>query len=815
MNAVLDILLQDIKFALRVYRKSPGFTFAALLALALGVGATSAVFSVADRILFRPLPYHAGEQLVSFGMLAIVVDGGEFLFAADYKDLSDANTPFQSITSWSGVEGCDITDRNPVRERCAEVDWNFLPVLGVRPVIGDTFSKADVQPGAPRKVILSYGLWRSRFAGDAHVLGKTLRLDGAPARIVGVLPASFELPTLQRADLLTPQIIFPVGWQHGSTYVLRPIGRLKNGVSLRAARAELTGVFNGMLSYVPAPFRKEVQFRVRSMRDRQMEGARLAAQTLLGAVLAVMLIACANIANMLLARAATRQTEVAIRAAVGISRARLVAQMMTESVLLALSGGIIGIGLAAIFLHLALAADRNGIPQLANATLDTRVLIVSVSLSLLSGLLFGLAPALKRPQMEALGRWRGVDTRSSVMFKHALVVTQIAVSTVLVTAAGLLVKSLWNLETQPLGMMSEHVLTAQLVLPSSRYKKPEERFAFFNQVEQQIETIPGVRAFGLSDSLPPGGWERSRPFSSIEVPGRAQHRTGTGGLVNWRYVSPGYFEALRIPLLQGRGFREEDRSSTENLCILSFPLARRLFPTRNPIGAHIRIGGTRVEIAGVVPDVKNTGLATSDNPEYYILRGRSPDETYLNNTGPVAQRTLSIVVRSAIPNATLTELIRQRIAALDATLPVDIETMHSRLSDLAAGPRFDALLLVTFAVIGLFLAAVGLYATVAYLVTQRTQEIGIRMALGATRGDVASLVLGQSAKWTIAGVGLGVLSSFATAKLLSGLLFRISARDPITLIVAAAILFVIGLVAAARPARRAASVDPMTALRSE
>jgi predicted permease len=816
MHAYGDALIQDVRFALRTYSKSPGFTFAALLALALGIGATSAVFSVTDRILFRPLPYRAGEQLVSFGMLARVVDDGEFLFAADYKNLFDADTPFQSITSWSGVEDCDITDQNPVRQRCAEVDWNFLSVLGVAPVLGQSFMQGDVQPGAPRKIILSYGVWQSRFARDRHIIGKTLVLDGAPARIAGVLPLSFELPTLQHADLLTPQVILPAGWQPGSTRVLRVVGRLKNAVSLKVARSELAEFFNNILSNVPAPFRKEVQFRVRSMRDRQMEGATLAAQTLLGSVLLVMLIACANVANLLLARAASRQTELAIRAAVGVSRARLLAQMLTESVLLALSGGIIGIALGAVFLHIAIAADPNGIPQLANASLDSRVLAISVVLSLLAGLVFGVAPALKRPRTEALGSWRSAAPRSSGTFKNVLMLAQIAVSTVLVTAAALLVRSLWNLETQPLGMQTEHVLTAHVILPSSRYRKPQERFAFFNQVEQQIGTIPGVRALGLSDSLPPGGWERSRPFSAIEVVGHALHRTGTGGLVDWRYVSPGYFEALRIPLLEGRGFREKDRSSAANLCILSVPLARRLFPAQSAVGQHVRIGeGAPFEIVGVVPAVKNTGLAAPDNPEYYILRGHSPDDTYLNSTGPVAQRTLSLVLRSAVPDATLASLVRERIAALDSTLPVNIETMPSRLRELAAGPRFDALLLVTFAGIGLFLAAVGLYATVSYLVTQRTQEIGIRMALGATPGGVAGLILTESARWTAAGVAVGVLGSLAAARLLSRLLFRVSERDPLTLVLAALCLFGIALLAAATPACKAASVDPMTALRND
>ncbi len=447
----LDALLQDIKFSLRSYRRSPGFTLTALLAISLGIGATSAVFSVTDRILFRALPYRAGQQLVSFGMLAKVVDDGEFLFASDYKDLSDTNTPFQSVTSWSGVDDCDITDRNPIRQRCAEVDWSFLPVLGIHPILGHTFSPADVQPGAPRKVILGYGVWRSHFAGDKQIVGKTLLLDGAPARIAGVLPASFELPTLQHADLLTPQIILPAGWVHGATRVLRVIGRLKPGVTLESARSQLAPFFNGILSNVPPRFRKEVQFRVRSMRDRQMGTAKLAAWTLLGAVLAVMLISCANVANLLLARAAGRQTEFVIRAAIGISRARLFRQMLTESLLLAVSGGVLGCVVGSALLRMIVWADPNGIPHLADASLDGRVLALSLALSLIAGLLFGLAPAFQRPRAEALGISRSIAPRSATIFKNTLVAAQIAFSTVLLAASGLLVRSLWNLETQSLG----------------------------------------------------------------------------------------------------------------------------------------------------------------------------------------------------------------------------------------------------------------------------------------------------------------------------------------------------------------------------
>ena len=816
MRNLLDSFLEDLRFALRSYRRSPAFTFTALLAISLGIGATSAIFSVTDRILFRALPYSADQQLVSLGMLAKVVDDGEFLFAADYKDLLDANMPFRAVTSWSGVDDCDVTDRNPVRQRCAEVDWNFLSVLGVGPILGGSFARTDVLPGAPRKAIISFHLWRSRFGADEHIIGKTLSVDGEPVRMIGVLPASFELPTLQHADLLTSQVIEPPGWRHGATRVLRVIGRLKNGITLEAARRQLDRFFTHALSFVPPQFRKEVQFRVRSLRDRQMGGFRIVAWTLFAAVLAVMLISCANVANLLLARSASRQTELAIRTAMGIGNVRLVRQMLTESVLLAVSGGIAGCLLGAVLLRIAKMVDPDGIPHLADASLDNRILAVSVGLSLFGGLLFGLVPAFQRPRMEVLGSSRSASPRASTALKNTLVTAQMALSMVLLAAAGLLARSLWNLETQTLGMESDHVLTAQLVLPSSSYRKSEERVDFFNRVERQLSSLPGVHALGLSDSLPPGGWQRSRPLSSIQIIGQPNQVTGTGGLVDWRYVSPGYFTALRIATLQGRPFNEDDRRSGMNVCILSRSLSNRLFPNHNAVGQNLRIGGgTPMEIVGVVADVKNTGLSVAGYPEYYVLRTHVPDDTYLNGTGPVAQRTLSILLRSPISNATLSALVRQEMATLNPTLPVEIQTMHGRLGELDAGPRFNALLLLAFALVGLFLASVGVYGTIAYLVSQRTQEIGIRMSLGANPAGIAGLVFRYSARWALLGVAIGIPLSLATTRMLASLLFRVSAHDAANLALTGSCLLLAALLATAFPALRAAAVDPMTALRND
>jgi predicted permease len=543
---------------------------------------------------------------------------------------------------------------------------------------------------------------------------------------------------------------------------------------------------------------------------------KLAAWTLLTAVLTVMLISLANVANLLLARMAERRTEIAIRTAIGISPTRLLCQLITESLLIAVTGGVIGCALGSLLLRFLIATDANGIPHLAEARLDTRVLAFCFALSLLAGVIFGLVPALQPLSSEFLSSSHSVAARFSTFLKNGLVTSQLALSVVLLACASLLSQSLWNLETQSLGMQTGHVLTAQLILPTSRYMQPAERIAFFNTLEQRMNTILGVRAVGLSDSIPPAGWERSRPIYSLEVVGHPRQKSGAGGMVNWRYVSPGYFEALRIPILAGRAFKEDDRRPGTNLCIVSESLAHRLLPSISAVGQQLKFHtDVPYQIVGVVPDVKNIGLAFTGAPEYYILRTHSLDDTYLNMTGPVAQRTVSIVLRGDTSDPDLISAVKQQMAIVDPNLPVQIYTMDERLSELTAGPRFYAVLLIAFSCVGLLLAAVGLYGTVSYLVTQRTKEVGIRMALGATPAEVAKLILRHSATWTFVGLAIGVPAALLASKLLSSLLFQVSARDPLTIAVSVTTLLLASLLAVVKPVRRAASVDPVSALRND
>jgi predicted permease len=804
----LDILAQDLRYAARGFVRSPTFTVAALFAIALGTGAGTAVFSVVDRILFRSLPFPDADRLVSVGFVAPIIPQ-EFMLGTDYVEWRARQRPFESLTSWAGIDDCDLTGASPVRLSCALVEASFLPTLSIQPIVGRNFTRDEDRPNATPVALLSYGLWKSRFGSDRRVVGKTIPLDGRSATILGVLPPQFELPTLEHADVVVPQAMDEAQQHRPNTgRVLQSVARLKPGVTPTQAAAALQPLFQESLQFVPGPFRKEVKLRVRSLRDRQIHDARLASWILLGAVLAVLLIACANVANLLLARAATRQRELAVRLALGAGRSRLVRQSLTESLLLAAAGGAAGCLLAAALLRIFVAIAPEGIPRLQQATVDLRVLLFTLAVSLASGIVFGLAPAMQQhPRTETLSGWRTVGA-GHYLFRHALVAAQICASLVLLTGASLLMRSLWNLQNQPLGMRTGSVLAATVTLGQKSYDLPASQLAFFEELERRLRRIPGVAHLALSDSTPLSGTARSTIYSVTDVAGRARSTEDTGGMVTWRAVTPDYFAALGIPILRGRGFEEQDRDPQQNAIILSDSLARRMFPGEDPLGKQIRPGpfreGTWLTVIGVAGNVKNSALAQPDDPEFYVVRKHAQEQL---------GRTATAILTGPIDPAAAARWVRAEVAALDPSLPVNIETLDQRVGKLAERPRFNAWLLGLFAAMGLLLAAIGLYGVVSFLVAQRTQEIGVRMALGATPGAIARLVLGHAARWTFAGAALGVIASLFAARLLEAMLFHVSARDPWILAAAVAALWSIAMIAAWVPSRRAARIDPMQALR--
>jgi predicted permease len=799
---------QDVHYALRSFRSKPALAIAVISILAVGIGATTAVFSVVDRVLFRPLPYGAAERLVSLGIRIPWLEF-DFLTAGSYAELRRDPGPLTALTSWSGVADCDWTGDRPARLRCGRVESTFLPVLGVAPVLGRNFTPEEDRPGAPRVALISHALWKNRFGADIGAVGKQMEIDGQPALIVGVLPADFELPTLDRADLIIPQAL-PPNVQLG-TRPLRIYGRLREGVGPAQARDAILARAQQLFTEVPPHVRKQVQFHVLGLRDVQMGEYRAASWTLLAAVLATLWIACANAANLLLARSLARRREWAIRVALGASRSRMAAQTLTEGLLLSLAGGAAGCILAQGLLRLFIALAPEGIPPLSAASLDTRVLLFGVGASLLCGLVFGLAPGFYMPKVEMLGGSR-TSGPVGLLARRVLVGAQIAVSLVLATCAGLFLQSLWNRQSVGLGLHTDGVVTASFVL-GPRYATPAARTAFYEQLEARIVRLPGLESAALSDSLPPGGIPRSQPIFAPVVEGKQPFDSGTPGIVVWRAVTPGYFRTLSIPILRGRAFTEDDRRPSERSIILSESYARRLFGEENPLGRRMsRFPGDArnpalwYTIVGVAADVRNSGLTDRNDPEYYLARRHAPTQY---EDLPMAS---SIVARGS---ASIAAMLRREIVALDPALPVVAESFDHHVGELAARPRFEAWLLALFAGIGMLLACFGLYGLVSFLVAQREREFGIRMALGASEGGILKLVLGDVLRWTVGGLVCGLAGAAAAARALRSLLFHVSPEDPSVYAMACVVLATLAMAAAFLPSRRAARVDPASTLRQD
>jgi putative ABC transport system permease protein len=802
-----ESLLQDCRYALRGFRKSPAFSAIAVATIAIGIGASTAVFSVVDPLLFRSLPYPQDGQLVSVGFFG-PVDNNEFNVVSSYLDWRRLQTPFQSLTSMQPASNCDLqAGDTPRRISCYFVEANFLRTFGLAPALGRDFSPDDDRPGAPTVVLLSHALWSTAFGSDPRVLGHTIVLDEQPARIVGVLPKGFEMPQLGDADVLLPERLDASRPRsENSSAFLRTFARLRDGVSIEQARQAMLPLYNESLrADVPAELRSEVRLVVRSLRDRQIHEVKLASWMLLGAVLALLLLACANVANLLLARVAARRRELALRAAIGAGRGRLVRQMLTESLLLGLSGGTagcaLGWGLVRLFVHLS----PEGMLRMDQAKVDLRVLGFTVAATVAAALLFGLAPALEQPRAEALAGWRSIGP-ARMFLRRFLIVAQVAISLILLSGASLFVRSLWKLEEQPLGFRSEHLVTASFTLRRQRYQPAAAQSAFFDELEERLRRIPGGGPFALTDSIPPRG-SLGRPYSNIGIAGHAPVAPN-GGMVAFRWVSPGYFRAMGIPILSGRAFLESERSSGDSPVILSATLARRLFGDQSPLGQRLVLDGDghAFPIVGVAADAKNGGVAEPPGPEYYRLRMARSDRL---GRGGVA------VFRTSLDPATLSRWVRREFAALDPTLPVEMQTMEERVDRYRQRPRFIAALVAGFASLGLLLAAVGLYGLLAFLVAQRTREIGVRMALGARPRDVALRVQWQAGAWISVGMAAGVAGSLALSGAIRGLLFEVSPADPISLAVPAVTLCAVGALAAWLPSRRAAQVDPVVALRCE
>lgn len=811
----IGIVSQDARYALRGFRINPAFAITIITTLALGIGATTAVFSVVDRILFRSLPYAQDDRLVSFG-LSQSLEKQEFTLGGFFYEWRDNQKPFSEVTFERGTHACNLTEANPVHLECAQVAQNFLTTLGISPVIGRNFLREEDLPNGPTVALISDGLWLSRYNRDPSVIDKAIEIDGHRTRIVGVLPKDFEMPRLQAADIVQPAQM-DVAAQHtvnsGIGFPMWAFARLKPGVTVSAAKAQLQPLFLHTQNWIPAEIRKDFHLQVRSVRDRQMEDAYKAAWVLLAGVLAVLLIACANVASLFSARSAARARELAVRSALGATRGRLMRQTMTEACLLAVAGAAAGLVLAEILLRSFIHIAPAGVPFLSQASLDLRILCFTIGMALLCAGLFGILPALEKPRMSDLVA-RQTRSATHARLRRVLVTVQIAFSVVLLSGASLLVRSFWNLERQQLGMQTNDVLTVHVPLNGERY--PTGYLDFYLRAETALRLVPGVTAVGMSDSVPPdaNSWRGETRYSELMVVGGQRTPPGVGGTVVSRLVTPGYFRVLQIPMIEGRGFDEEERKSKGKYMVLSKALAARLFPAGSAVGKQVQhaeftpyfVPGPSYTVVGVAADVKNAGLDGKDDPELYQLGTDQPDTWGSHHF---------FLLQTSLPNSVMVPWIRAKIAQIDPVAPVGIEALGQTVSKLADRPRFEMALVGFFALCGLAMAVIGLYGVIAYVAAQRTQEIGVRMALGATRADVLRLIAGEGIRLIVLGGGLGLAAALATARLIKSLLYNVGPNDPAVYAEVVLVLTVVALIATLIPARAATRVEPVVALRYE
>ena len=806
----LGTVVQDARYALRGFRRNPALTLTVIATLALGIGATTAVFSVVDRILFRSLPYAHDDRIVSLGLVQSL-EKQEFVLGGFFYEWRDNQKPFEAIASQGTMlHACDLVEANPAQLNCIHAQAGFLPLLGISPVLGRNFLPEEDQPNGPRVALISYGLWQDHYNRDPGILNRQIDVDGSPARVIGVLPKGFELPTLQAPDVMLP-LALDEGLErkgHPGT-PMRAFARLRPGLSIAQAKAEMEPLFLHTQEWIPQEIRRDFHLSIRSLRDRETQDVQLTAWILLGAVLAVLLIACANVAGLMMARGEARERELAVRSALGASRGRLIRQTLTEAALLSLAGAASGLMLAEGLLRVFLEIAPTGIPFLARAGLDLRIALFTVMLSLVCGAVFGLLPALQTPRAVALAA-RATQHRKRTPLRRSLVVGQIAIGMVLLTGAALLLWSFENMERQNLGIEPQGVLTARIAVPGFRYDTAQKKMNFYLQVEAALRRLPGIRAVSFSDSVPPGGWNNDERIEGFAPEGRRPApSSGSGSIVVVRRVTPDYFRALNIPIVRGRGLAEQDRGASENLVVLSRLMATRVFPGEDPVGKSIQKGqnGIWLTVVGVAENVKNNGLTEQDEPEVYYLR-RSIAEDW-GAPAPI------MIVDAILPPKAVAPWVRSQIAQIDSTVPVEIETLSQSVSKLADRPRFETVLLGFFAFCGLLMAVIGLYGVIAFMAAQRTQEIGVRMALGATRVDILRLIAGEGIRLIVLGGVLGLGGALAAAQLLKSLLYNVGAHDPLVYAVVALLLAVVVLTATLIPARAAMRVEPVVALRFE
>jgi len=810
----MGILLQDLRYGVRMLRRGRAMTVVAVVSLALGIGANTAIFSVINAILLKSLPYRDPDRLVLlWGELPAEGHHRSQVSATDVDDWRHQQTVFEDVTTYGNWSATFLGSGEPERIPGIQVGDGYFQIMRGAPLLGRVFLPEEQQDGKDRVIVLGYGLWQRRFGGDPQIVGQQVNLSGKPYTIVGVMPPEFSsLPSSLVG--LPGQFYRPVAEPHDederASRHLRSIARLKPGVSLRQAQSEMN-VIAGRLEREHPRSNQGYGVQLVTLSEDTVGGLRPTLLALFGAVVFVLLIACANVGNLLLARSTARQKEIAIRAALGAARVRLVRQLLTESALLALLGGALGLLLALWATSLIETLGSQVTPLLSGIRINGRVLGFTAVISMLASVIFGLVPTLhaSKPDLnEALkegGRSSGAAS-SSNRLRGVLVVSEIALALVLLVCAGLLIRSVMRLRDMSPGFNPSHLLTMNVPLPLSRYPQRDSWVAFYRQAVDRVETLPGVQSAGFTSILPFGSNFDGRSLAVEDHPvPRGQEMS-----VDLYIVTPGYLQTMSIPLRQGRAFTEQDTEQTPMVALINETMARQLWPHESPLGKRIKFPGSEKNpqpwrtVIGVMSNVKQSGLDKEAQMQIYL-----PEAQY-----PTSGMTL--VVRASVDPNSLIAAVSHEIHAADRDLAIDsIATMEQLLASSISLRRFSMLLLVIFAGVALVLAAVGIYGVISYSVTQRTHEIGVRIALGATPGDILRLVVRQGITLALVGVGIGVLAACGLTRLLATLLYGVSSTDLATFSAISLLLVGVALVASFIPARRATKVDPMVALRYE
>ena len=806
----MQILLQDIRYAIRRFRKDPAFMAVTILTLALGIGATSAIFSVVNGVLLRPLPFPHSDRVV----LLMETTKTFPRLTVSYENFVDWRAQAKSFESVAAVRNAVVTlsgAGEPERLPAQMTTANLFTTLGINVSEGRTFTAEEDRAGGPGVVLISYSLWQRRFGGTHDVIGRSLTLDDKPYIIIGVLPRDYQV-LLQIPDVVLPfepwakTLPDDRSWHPG----IVPIARLRPGVSVEQARSEMAVIAKALEKQYPVYDTGTGAF-VNPIQDQMVENARPALLVLMGAVGLVLLIACTNVANLLLANSACRRQEFAVRRSIGASRVRIFRQLFTESILLSTSSAVLGLLLAWAAVPALVGLAGSSLPFGNRVTVDWWVLLFTIVVATVAGMLFGLAPLrylIRVGVSETLNEAvKGGTTRSASLTRATLVVTQIAVAVLLLVGAGLLLHSFERLVAVAPGFTPDHILIADLPLSPNAHDKPNERVNFYENVLRQIATLPGVSAVGASSVVP-----LSPTASAIHFNIRGRPPKGNEySLANYRAVSPNYFTAMRIPLQQGRLLQDTDREDHPPVVIINSAFARAFFGNQSPLGQYMQIGGLPddeipwMEIVGVVGDVKQA-LSNEAPAEYYI--------PYRQVDSLLPVQFMSLVLRTETNPQALTNSVERLVHGIDPNQPVTkIRTMENNISDSVSEARFRTVLLSLFAGIALTLAGIGIFSVMAYTVTQRTREIGVRVALGASRSQIFGLTLGYTLRLTVIGLVIGLAAAFVFTRYVSAFLFQVPSYDLVTLTGSALVIVLVALAASYRPARRAIGIDPAKALR--